>query len=107
MTPVGIGAEPAGDGAPAPAPRRGGGEGFVARPEAELMRIADMATLERVVKGCTACRLRAGCRGVVFGDGNPAPSGPAPKLSAQTEAWLERLGYGGEDIQRLRDSGVI
>ncbi|WPD19315.1 uracil-DNA glycosylase [Thermaerobacter composti] len=44
----------------------------MARPEAELMRIADMATLERVVKGCTACRLRAGCRGVVFGDGNPA-----------------------------------
>ncbi|ADU50390.1 phage SPO1 DNA polymerase-related protein [Thermaerobacter marianensis DSM 12885] len=44
----------------------------MARPEAELLRIADMAALEQVVKGCTACRLRAGCRGVVFGDGNPA-----------------------------------
>lgn len=36
------------------------------------MRIHDMATLEQVVKGCTACGLRAGCRGVVFGDGNPS-----------------------------------
>ncbi|GAB6877528.1 uracil-DNA glycosylase [Thermaerobacter litoralis] len=44
----------------------------MARPEAELMGIADMWTLEQVVKGCTACGLRAGCRGVVFGDGNPA-----------------------------------
>ncbi|EKP94566.1 uracil-DNA glycosylase [Thermaerobacter subterraneus] len=44
----------------------------MARPEAELMRIHDMATLEQVVKGCTACGLRAGCRGVVFGDGNPS-----------------------------------
>ncbi|PZN09388.1 MAG: uracil-DNA glycosylase [Bacillota bacterium] len=43
----------------------------MALPEEELLRIDDMATLERVVKGCTRCRLRAGCRGVVFGDGNP------------------------------------
>jgi crotonobetainyl-CoA:carnitine CoA-transferase CaiB-like acyl-CoA transferase len=45
--------------------------------------------------------------GFRFGDGNPAPSRPAPALSAQTEAWLERLGYGAEDIQRLKDSGVV
>lgn len=43
----------------------------MALPEEELLRIDDMATLERVVKGCTRCRLRASCRGVVFGDGNP------------------------------------
>ncbi|HEY8393465.1 MAG TPA: uracil-DNA glycosylase [Thermaerobacter sp.] len=43
----------------------------MALPEEELLRIDDMDTLERVVKGCTRCRLRAGCRGVVFGDGNP------------------------------------
>ena len=45
--------------------------------------------------------------GFRFGDSNPAPSGPAPTLSAQTEAWLQRLGYGAEDIQRLKDSGVV
>ena len=45
--------------------------------------------------------------GFRFGDGNPTPSSPAPTLSAQTEAWLQRLGYGAEDIQRLKDSGVI
>jgi crotonobetainyl-CoA:carnitine CoA-transferase CaiB-like acyl-CoA transferase len=65
------------------------GRGFVAELEAPEGR-------QRV----TRCGFR-------FGDGNPAPSGPAPALSAQTEAWLDRLGYGGEDIQRLKDGGVI
>ena len=45
--------------------------------------------------------------GFRFGDGDPAPSGPAPALSADTEAWLERLGYGEDDIQRLKDAKVI
>ena len=40
-------------------------------PSEEELQIRDMATLERVVQGCTRCGLRAGCRGVVFGDGNP------------------------------------
>jgi crotonobetainyl-CoA:carnitine CoA-transferase CaiB-like acyl-CoA transferase len=45
--------------------------------------------------------------GFRFGDGNPAPSSPAPALSAQTEAWLERLGYGEDDIRRLKNAKVI
>jgi crotonobetainyl-CoA:carnitine CoA-transferase CaiB-like acyl-CoA transferase len=65
------------------------GRGFVAEMEAPEGR-------QRV----TRCGFR-------FGDGNPAPSGPAPALSAQTEVWLERLGYGGEDIRRLKDAKVI
>jgi crotonobetainyl-CoA:carnitine CoA-transferase CaiB-like acyl-CoA transferase len=50
------------------------------------------------------CVTRCGFR---FGDGNPAPSGPAPALSAQTEAWLRRLGYGEDDVRRLKENGVI
>ncbi len=65
------------------------GRGFVAEMEAPGGR-------QRV----TRCGFR-------FGDGNPAPSGPAPALSAQTEAWLERLGYGDDDIRRLKDANVI
>ena len=45
--------------------------------------------------------------GFRFGDADPVPAGPAPALSAQTEAWLERLGYGEADIRRLKDANVI
>ena len=37
----------------------------------ELDRLPDMDSLARVVQGCQACRLRAGCTQVVFGDGVP------------------------------------
>ncbi len=40
--------------------------------EARLARARDLQALEAVVKGCTRCGLRAGCRQVVFGEGNPA-----------------------------------
>ncbi|TPG59764.1 CoA transferase [Roseomonas nepalensis] len=60
--------------------------------------VSEMETAEGTQR-VTRCGFR-------FGDGNPVPSGPAPVLSAQTEAWLERLGYSGEDIQRLKDTGV-
>jgi CoA:oxalate CoA-transferase len=65
------------------------GRGFVAEMEAPEGR-------QRV----TRCGFR-------FGDGNPAPSGPAPALSAQTEAWLTRLGYGEDDIRRLKEANVV
>lgn len=45
--------------------------------------------------------------GFRFGDGNPAPAGPAPALSAQTDAWLARLGYGEEEIRRLKEAKVV
>jgi CoA:oxalate CoA-transferase len=45
--------------------------------------------------------------GFRFGDGNPAPSSPAPALSAQTEMWLTRLGYGEDDIRRLKEANVV
>jgi crotonobetainyl-CoA:carnitine CoA-transferase CaiB-like acyl-CoA transferase len=65
------------------------GRGFVAELDAREGR-------QRV----TRCGFR-------FGDGDPAPTGPAPQLSAQTEAWLERLGYGEADIRRLKDAKAI
>lgn len=61
--------------------------------------VAEMDALEGRQR-VTRCGFR-------FGDGNPAPSGPAPALSAQTAAWLERLGYGEDDIRRLKDAKVI
>ncbi len=38
----------------------------------DLSGINSMRELEDRVKGCNRCRLRGGCRGVVFGEGNPA-----------------------------------
>ena len=45
--------------------------------------------------------------GFVFSDDEAAPSGPAPKLSEHTDAWLSKLGYDAEQIQSLRDKRVI
>ncbi|MBX9594348.1 MAG: CoA transferase [Roseomonas sp.] len=45
--------------------------------------------------------------GFRFGDANPAPAGPAPALSAQTEEWLARLGYDAAAIAAMRDEGVV
>lgn len=42
-----------------------------------------------------------------FGDLNPAPRGPAPTLSADTDRWLAEPGYDAEDIARLRGAGVL
>lgn len=36
-----------------------------------LEQIQDLADLEKQVVQCNICSLRAGCRGVVFGEGNP------------------------------------
>jgi CoA:oxalate CoA-transferase len=47
---------------------------------------------------------RAGFR---FGDGNPAPQGPAPQLSADTDRWLAQLGYGAAEILRMREDGIV
>jgi uracil-DNA glycosylase family 4 len=38
----------------------------------DLDQLPDMAALERVVLACQACKLRAGCKQVVFGDGVPS-----------------------------------
>ncbi|WP_084413266.1 uracil-DNA glycosylase [Desulfovirgula thermocuniculi] len=37
----------------------------------DLTHINDLAALEEKVKTCRRCGLRSGCRGVVFGEGNP------------------------------------
>ncbi|MCK8784471.1 CoA transferase [Roseomonas sp. NAR14] len=66
------------------------GRGFVAE-----LAGADGGT-QRVTRG-----------GFRFGDGNPAPRGPAPMLSADTEACLAELGYSREDIAQLREEGAI
>lgn len=59
---------PVPDGAPA-----GGLFGSV--PDEWVTKLAgarDLQALEAIVKGCTRCGLRAGCRQVVFGEGNPS-----------------------------------
>jgi CoA:oxalate CoA-transferase len=45
--------------------------------------------------------------GFLFSDGQAAPSGPAPKLSEHTEAWLTKLGYDAGQIHDLREKRVI
>jgi crotonobetainyl-CoA:carnitine CoA-transferase CaiB-like acyl-CoA transferase len=45
--------------------------------------------------------------GFRFGDSNPTPSGPAPTLSADTTAWLERLGFCADDIKRMKEAGIV
>lgn len=40
-------------------------------PDWDLSGIDNLDDLEKKVKRCTRCNLRAGCRGVVFGEGNP------------------------------------
>ncbi len=42
-----------------------------ADPDWDLSGIDNLEDLEEKVKQCTRCNLRAGCRGVVFGEGNP------------------------------------
>ncbi len=37
----------------------------------DLSAIDDFKSLEEAVKQCSNCHLRGGCRGVVFGEGNP------------------------------------
>ncbi len=45
--------------------------------------------------------------GFLFSDDEAAPSGPAPKLSEHTEAWLSKLGYDAGQIRDLRHKRVI
>jgi uracil-DNA glycosylase family 4 len=40
-------------------------------PPSELDHVPNLEALARLAQGCTACRLRAGCTQVVFGDGVP------------------------------------
>jgi|OM-RGC.v1.014674734 DNA polymerase len=47
-------------------------ESLFGDPGWDLSGINDMAVLEEKVKTCNRCGLRAGCQGVVFGEGNPA-----------------------------------
>jgi len=42
-----------------------------ADPDWDLSGFDNLDDLEKKVKECTRCSLRAGCRGVVFGEGNP------------------------------------
>lgn len=45
--------------------------------------------------------------GFRFGDATPAPSGPAPQLSADTKHWLTQLGYSEAEIDSLHREGAI
>ncbi|HAP93784.1 MAG TPA: uracil-DNA glycosylase [Desulfotomaculum sp.] len=48
-----------------------GDDSLFSDPAWDLSKIDNMASLEEKVKTCTRCNLRAGCRGAVFGEGNP------------------------------------
>jgi crotonobetainyl-CoA:carnitine CoA-transferase CaiB-like acyl-CoA transferase len=45
--------------------------------------------------------------GFLFSDDEASPQGPAPALSEHTEAWLNKLGYGAEEIRELKKNHVI
>jgi crotonobetainyl-CoA:carnitine CoA-transferase CaiB-like acyl-CoA transferase len=45
--------------------------------------------------------------GFTLSEDAPVPSGPAPVLSADTEAWLGKLGYTDEQIAALRREKII
>ncbi len=72
--------------------------------EAWLAGIADLEALAEEAKGCRACGLRAGCRGVVFGEGDPRATimlvGEGP---GATEDELGRpfVGRAGELLDRI------
>ncbi|MGB9905462.1 MAG: uracil-DNA glycosylase, partial [Desulfotomaculales bacterium] len=48
-----------------------GEESLFGDPQWDLSGINNLEDLEKKVKECSRCHLRAGCRGVVFGEGNP------------------------------------
>lgn len=72
--------------------------------DAELAAITDLAALEAAARDCRRCGLRAGCRGVVFGEGNPRARlmlvGEGP---GATEDELGRpfVGKAGELLDRI------
>jgi crotonobetainyl-CoA:carnitine CoA-transferase CaiB-like acyl-CoA transferase len=45
--------------------------------------------------------------GFLFSDDQPSPQAPAPALSQDTDAWLEKLGYDAESIRSMRNKKVI
>src|SRR5208337_2231972 len=51
-------------------------------------------------------RLRVTRPGFRFEEAFPTPP-PPPRLGADTAQWLERLGYGADDIARLQTSRVV
>lgn len=48
-----------------------GDDSLFSDPAWDLSKIDNMVDLEEKVKPCARCNLRVGCRGVVFGEGNP------------------------------------
>lgn len=72
--------------------------------DAALARITDLAELAAAARECRRCGLRAGCRGVVFGEGNPHATlmliGEGP---GATEDELGRpfVGRAGELLDRI------
>lgn len=72
--------------------------------DASLDRFTELADLAEAARGCRACGLRAGCRGVVFGEGDPRASlmlvGEGP---GATEDELGRpfVGRAGELLDRI------
>ena len=45
--------------------------------------------------------------GFRFSDGNPAPTTPAPALSAHTVQWLSKLGYDDRAIEHFQQEGAV
>ncbi len=71
---------------------------FEPRPEWDLAQATNIAKLAEKVKNCNLCGLRSGCRGVVFGEGNPAAKlvlcgeGPGADEDLQGRPFVGRAG---------------
>lgn len=81
---------------------RGGVEEVVGPPPAE--DFSSMEELERVARSCTACGLRAGCKGVVISRGNPSAKlmlvGEGPG-AVEDEMGLPFVGPAGQLLDKV------
>jgi CoA:oxalate CoA-transferase len=57
--------------------------------------------------GNSAAKQKVTRGGFLFSDDQASPGGPAPALSEHTESWLNKLGYGPQEIRDLKKGHVI
>lgn len=85
---------------PLPEPKTGSRRALApgAPVEDPLPLVDSLDQLAAIARGCTACRLRAGCRQVVFGEGNPKArlmfvgEGPGEQEDIQGRPFVGRAG---------------
>jgi len=77
---------------------------------ATLAACRTLQDLERIAHGCTRCALRAGCRGVVFGQGDPHARlvliGEGPGAT-EDEQGLPFVGKAGELLNKILEAAGL